>query len=63
VHFIPIHLHPYYRDRYGYRPEAFPVAYDSFQRMISLPLNPRLSDQDVADVIEVVLDLIRAYRR
>jgi dTDP-4-amino-4,6-dideoxygalactose transaminase len=63
VHFIPIHLHPYYRDRYGYRPAAFPVAYDSFQRMTSLPLNPRLSDQDVADVIEAVLDVVRAYRR
>jgi dTDP-4-amino-4,6-dideoxygalactose transaminase len=63
VHFIPIHLHPYYRDRYGYRAAAFPVAYDSFQRMTSLPLNPRLSDQDVADVIEAVLDVVRAYRR
>jgi dTDP-4-amino-4,6-dideoxygalactose transaminase len=63
VHFIPIHLHPYYRDRYSYQASAFPVAYDSFQRMISLPLNPRLSDQDVADVIEAVLDVVRAYRR
>ncbi len=63
VHFIPIHLHPYYRDRDGYLPTAFPVAYDSFQRMISLPLNPRLSDKDVGDAIEAVLDVVRAYRR
>jgi dTDP-4-amino-4,6-dideoxygalactose transaminase len=63
VHFIPIHLHPYYRDRYGYRPESFPVAYDGFQRMISLPLNPGLSDQDVADVIDAVRDVVRTYRR
>jgi len=63
VHFIPIHLHPYYRDKYGYRPAEFPVAYESFQRMISLPLNPRLSDQDVADVIEAVRDVVRTYRR
>jgi dTDP-4-amino-4,6-dideoxygalactose transaminase len=63
VHFIPIHLHPYYRDKYGYEAEAFPVAYDSFQRMISLPLNPRLSDQDVADVIEAVRDIVRTHRR
>jgi dTDP-4-amino-4,6-dideoxygalactose transaminase len=62
VHFIPIHLHPYYRDKYGYRATAFPVAYDNFQRMISLPLNPRLSDQDVADVIEAVCDVVRSYR-
>jgi len=52
VHFMPIHLHPYYRDKYGYNPTSFPVAYDSFQRMLSLPLNPRLSDQDVSDVID-----------
>ena len=46
-----------------YRPEQFPVAYESFQRMISLPLNARLSDQDVADVIEAVRDVVRTYRR
>jgi dTDP-4-amino-4,6-dideoxygalactose transaminase len=63
VHFIPIHLHPFYRDRYGYSAESFPVAYDAFQRMISLPLNPRLSDQDVGDVIEAVRDVLRTYRR
>jgi len=63
VHFTPIHLQPYYRDRYGYRAESFPVTYDSFQRMISLPLNPRLSDVDVADVIEAVRDVVRTHRR
>ncbi len=63
VHYIPIHLHPYYRDKYGYRPAQFPVAYDSFQRMISLPLYPRLSEQDVADVIDAVLDIVRSHRR
>ncbi len=39
VHFIPIHLHPYYRDKYGYLPNAFPVAYATYQRMLSLPLH------------------------
>ena len=63
VHFTPIHLHPYYRDKYGYQATAFPVAYDSFQRMLSLPLNPRLSDQDVADVIDAVRDVVRRHRR
>jgi len=63
VHFIPIHLHPYYRDKYRYLADTFPVAYDAFQRMISLPLSPRLSDQDVADVIEAVLDIVRRHRR
>jgi dTDP-4-amino-4,6-dideoxygalactose transaminase len=63
VHFIPIHLHPYYRDKYGYAPDSFPVAYGNYCRMLSLPLNPRLTDQDVADVIETVLDVARTYRR
>lgn len=63
VHFIPIHLHPYYRDKYGYRATSFPVAYDGFQRMLSLPLNPRLSDRDVADVIAAVHDVVRTFRR
>ena len=63
VHFIPIHLHPYYRDRYGYAPDAFPVAHANYRRMLSLPLNPRLSDQDVADVIEAVRDVVRTHRR
>ncbi len=63
VHFIPIHLHPYYRDRYGYRPDSFPVAYSNYQRMLSIPLHPMLSDQDVADVIEAVTDVASTYRR
>jgi len=63
VHFIPIHLHPYYRDAYGWTPASFPVAYASYRRMISLPLNPRLNDQDVADVVTAVRDVTRTYRR
>jgi dTDP-4-amino-4,6-dideoxygalactose transaminase len=63
VHFIPIHLHPYYRDKYGYAPDAFPVALDNFERMLSLPLHPRLTDRDVADVVDAVLDLTRTFRR
>lgn len=63
VHFIPIHLHPYYRDRYGWAPEAFPVAYREYQRIVSLPLYPRLSDEDLTDVIEAVADVVKLYRR
>lgn len=63
VHFIPIHLHPYYRDKYGYKPEDYPVAYTNFKRVISLPIYPRMSDQDISDVIEAVLDVAEKYRR
>ena len=63
VHFIPIHLHPYYRDKYGYKPGDFPVAFANYQRLVSLPLHPRLSDEDVDDVIEAVRDVVVANRR
>ena len=63
VHFIPIHLHPYYRDRYGYAAQHFPIAQGNYERMVSLPLHPMLTTQDVADVIAAVLDVARTYRR
>jgi dTDP-4-amino-4,6-dideoxygalactose transaminase len=63
VHFIPIHLHPYYRDKYGYKPDDFPVAYREYQRIVSLPLYPRMTDRDVEDVIEAVTDVMKRYRR
>lgn len=62
VHFIPIHMHSYYRDHYGLRPEQFPVATREFERMLSLPLSPAHSDQDVADVIEAVTDIVSRHR-
>ncbi len=61
VHFIPVHLHPYYRDRYGFAPEDFPVAYAAYQRIVSLPLHPRLTDEDVDDVIGAVKDVADSY--
>jgi len=61
VHFIPIHLQSYYRDKYGFRPEDFPVAYYEYQRMLSLPLSPRMCDNDVADVVEAVTGLAHTY--
>jgi dTDP-4-amino-4,6-dideoxygalactose transaminase len=63
VHFIPLHLHPYYRDTYGYAPAQFPVAQSNYERMLSLPLHPGLSDDDVADVVTAVRDIARRHRR
>jgi dTDP-4-amino-4,6-dideoxygalactose transaminase len=62
VHFIPIHHLSYYRDRYELQPESFPVAEREFHRMVSLPLSPAHSDQDVADVIEAVTDIVQRHR-
>jgi perosamine synthetase len=58
VHFIPLHLHSYYRDTYGYKPEDFPIATREFRREISLPIYSRMVDQDVDDVIDAVLDIV-----
>ena len=54
VHFIPLHIHPYYRDRYGFKPEDYPNAFGAFQRIISLPIYAKMTDADVEDVIEAV---------
>ena len=62
VHFIPIHQHTYYREHHQLRPEQFPVAQREFERMLSLPLSPAHSDQDVADVIEAVTDVVEKNR-
>ncbi|HHW74097.1 MAG TPA: DegT/DnrJ/EryC1/StrS aminotransferase family protein [Firmicutes bacterium] len=59
VHFIPVHLHPYYRDKYGYAAGDFPVAYENYRRLLSLPLSPRLTNEDLADVIEAVLQVVK----
>jgi dTDP-4-amino-4,6-dideoxygalactose transaminase len=62
VHFIPVHLHPYYRDKYGFKPEDFPIAFREFQRIVSLPLNPRMSDLDVEDVVEAVSEVVNKFK-
>lgn len=50
VHYIPIHLQPYYRGR-GFGPGDFPNAEDYYARAITLPLHPRMTDADVERVI------------
>jgi perosamine synthetase len=63
VHYIPVHLHPYYRDRFGYKGGEFPIAEDAYSRLISLPMFHGMSDQDVEDVIAAVRKVTGAYRR
>ena len=63
VHFIPLHVHPYYRDTYGYRPEDFPVAYREYLREVSLPIYSRMTEGDVDDVIRAVVEVISRSRR
>jgi perosamine synthetase len=63
VHFIPLHLHPYYRNNTTYAHENFPFANQAFKRIISLPIYPRMTDTEVQRVIEVVTRLIQENRR
>jgi len=63
VHFIPLHLHPYYREKYGFRRGDFPQAEAAYEGIISLPLHPGLKDEDVADVVEAVQEVVRENRR
>jgi perosamine synthetase len=61
VHYIPVHLHPYYRERFGYKGGEYPVAEDAYGRLISLPMFHGMSDQDVSDVIEAVRKIFNHF--
>jgi len=61
VHYVPVHLHPYYRDRFGYSRGDFPVAEDAYERLVSLPMFHGMSDGDVEDVIRAVGKVLAAY--
>jgi dTDP-4-amino-4,6-dideoxygalactose transaminase len=58
VHFIPVHLLSYYREKYHYQPGQFPVTLREYQRMFSLPLSVRMTDNDVKDVIDTVIGIL-----
>ncbi|MFG6468674.1 DegT/DnrJ/EryC1/StrS family aminotransferase [Roseateles sp. BYS87W] len=58
VHYVPLHLHPYWRDRYGLTPEQFPQAQKVFEHTVSLPLYTAMSDADVERVISAVRGLL-----
>jgi perosamine synthetase len=59
VHFIPLHLHPYYRRTYGYAPADLPVAAREYEREISMPIYPDLTDDDVDYVVERLAAILR----
>jgi len=61
VHYIPVHLHPYYRDHLGCRAGDYPVAEAAYERLISLPMFHGMSDHDVGDVIAAVKKVLAFY--
>ncbi|KKL69029.1 hypothetical protein LCGC14_2119030, partial [marine sediment metagenome] len=54
VHYMPLHMHPYYRDTFGYRPDDLPTAAAAYRRIISLPIYPSLTDAEVDHVVDTV---------
>jgi dTDP-4-amino-4,6-dideoxygalactose transaminase len=63
VHFIPLHLHPFYRDTLHYDAREFPCATQVFERIISLPLYTRMKPQDQQDVIDAVQEIVDRHQR
>jgi len=61
VHYIPVHRHPYYHDRFGYKGGEFPVAEAAYERLISLPMFHGMSDNDVEDVVCAVRKVVGHY--
>jgi dTDP-4-amino-4,6-dideoxygalactose transaminase len=63
VHFIPLHIQPYYEKRYGYQPEDFPNSYHVFQKVVSLPIYPSLRDADIKRVKSAVQEIVFKNRK
>jgi perosamine synthetase len=63
VHYIPVHVHPYYRDQFGYRGGEYPVAEVAYEQLISLPMFHGMTDQDVQDVIDALAKVMNHYAR
>ncbi|HXF76364.1 MAG TPA: DegT/DnrJ/EryC1/StrS family aminotransferase [Methylomirabilota bacterium] len=62
VHFIPLHLHPYYRDAFGYAPDAFPSATEAYRRIVSLPIYPAMNETEVDHVLDAVSEVVERHR-
>jgi len=61
VHYIPVHCHPYYRDRFGYKGGEFPVAEKAYEQLISLPMFYGMIDSDVEDVVHAVCKVVSHF--
>lgn len=58
VHFIPVHKHPYYKEKYGYIDSDYPVANTVFGKSLSLPIYPDLSDEEIEYIIQNVIEVV-----
>lgn len=62
VHFIPVHMHPYYQETYSYQAGDLPVAESTYESIVSIPLYPKMTDEDVQDVISAVQEIVSMHR-
>ncbi len=62
VHYIPVHLQPYYQKRFGYRRGDFPKAENYYSRAITLPIFPKMTEKDINDVVKAVKKVINYYK-
>lgn len=63
VHFIPVHLHPYYRERFGFKRGDYPKTETVYDRIVSLPLYPKMTEEEVRDVIDAVTRVVHRHRK
>ena len=61
VHYIPVHLQPYYRQRFGYKGGEYPIAEAAYESLLSLPMFHAMTDQDVDDVIQAMVKVLSYY--
>jgi dTDP-4-amino-4,6-dideoxygalactose transaminase len=58
VHFIPLHIQPYWRDRYNFKPDDFPRAWEAYEGAVSLPLYPRMTAAEQQRVIDAIRSIL-----
>ncbi len=63
VHDMPLHLHPFYQREFGYKAGDYPRAERYYERAITLPIFPKMTDNDVKDVIDAMTKVVGYYRR
>jgi dTDP-4-amino-4,6-dideoxygalactose transaminase len=62
VHWMPLHLHPFYRETYGYRAEEFPAAFREWRRLISLPIFPSITSDELDYICESIAEIGKLHR-
>ena len=60
IHYIPVHLQPFYKRNYGFKPGDYPIAEKFYERAISIPLYPSLTDEEVEKVVKDITNFVNS---